>query len=97
MTYEEEQLLATIAQERVCVVMLGALFADVKQLKRLSAGDCGVFFYARGYGRLKGAVQGMVQSFGHIVAVHLPPYPADTVGVVVEAGGQRATYSFGPF
>ena len=97
MTYSEEQLLATIAQERVCVVMLGALFADVAQLKRLSASECGVFFYARGYGRLKSAVEGMVESFGHIVAVHLPPYPADTVGVVVEAAGQRATYSFGPY
>jgi hypothetical protein len=96
MTYSEQQLLTTIGQERVCVVMLGALFADVAQLERLSGGACGVFFYARGYGRLKSAVQGLVESFGHIVAVHLPPSPADAVGAVVEAAGQQTTYSFGP-
>ena len=77
--------------------MLGALFADVPTLKRLAGGSCGVFFYARGYGRLKSAVEGLVESLGQVVAIHLPPQPADTVGVVVEANGQRGAYDFGPF
>jgi hypothetical protein len=96
MKYSEQQVLTTIGAQQVFVVMLGALFADVPTLKRLS-GERGVFFYARGYGRLKSAVQGLVQSLGHIVAIHVPPHPADTASVVVEANGLKTNYPLGPF
>jgi hypothetical protein len=89
MTYMEPALLTAIEQGDVFVIMLGALFADVATLKRLS-GDHGVFFYARGYGRLKSAVRGLLESFGHVGALHLPPQAANGP-VTITVGGQTIT------
>jgi hypothetical protein len=90
MTFTEDQLLASIDGEKVVVIMLGALFADVKTLKRLS-GDRGIFFYTRGYGRLKSAVQGLIDSLTHVAAVHLPASAADATSATVEIAGQTVT------
>jgi hypothetical protein len=88
--FSEDQLLTTIDGEKVVVIMLGALFADVKTLKKLS-GDRGIFFYARGYGRLKTAVQGLIDSLAHVAAVHLPATEADATSATLEIAGQSVT------
>jgi hypothetical protein len=88
--FTEDQLLSTINGEKVVVIMLGALFADVKTLKKLS-GDRGIFFYTRGYGRLKTAVQGLIDALTHVAAVHLPASAADATSATVEIAGQSVT------
>lgn len=94
--YEESDIINKANAHHVPIIMLGALFAHVPTLKRLSA-DRGVFFYARDYRALKSAVRGFIESLGQIVAIHLPPKPADAMRVVVEANGQTGAYDFGPF
>jgi hypothetical protein len=88
--FTQDQLLTTINGEKVVVIMLGALFADVNTLRTLS-GDRGIFFYTRGYGRLKAAVQGLIDSLAHIAALHLPASAADATSATVEIGGQSVT------
>jgi hypothetical protein len=88
--FTEDQLLTTIDGEKIVVIMLGALFADVKTLRTLS-GDRGIFFYTRGYLRLKTAVQGLVDALTHVAAVHLPASTADATSATVEIAGQSVT------
>jgi hypothetical protein len=85
----EPALLSAIEEGDVFVIMLGALFADVSTLKRL-AGDHGIYVYARGYGRLKNAVRGLLESFGHVGALHLPPQSASGP-VTITLAGQSVT------
>ncbi|MFT3925981.1 MAG: vWA domain-containing protein [Myxococcales bacterium] len=85
----EPELLSEITDSKVFVIMLGALFADVPELKRL-AGDRGIYVYARGYGRLKSAVKGLLESFQHVGALHLPPQYAKGP-VTVSFAGQTIT------
>ena len=61
-----------------------------KTLKTLS-GDRGVFFYTRGYGRLKSAVQGLIESLAHVAAVHLPATEADATSATIELAGESVT------
>lgn len=88
--YEESELITTIDDEKVVVIMLGALLADVDSLKRL-AGDRGIYVYARGYGRLKSAVAGLIESLSHVAAVHLPQEVADADSVTLKIDGQTLT------
>ncbi len=87
--FMEPALLAAIEQGDVFVIMLGALFADVDTLRRL-AGDHGIYFYARGYGRLKSAVRELLESFGHVAALELPPEFANGP-VTITLAGQSVT------
>ncbi len=88
--YTQSQLLNTIEQQGVFVIMLGALMADVDALRTL-AGDRGVYFYARGYGRLRNAVQPFLESFAEMVQIGIPPEYADADSIIVEAGGLSLT------
>lgn len=90
MSYEEAELISTIDDEKVVVIMLGALLADVPTLKRLS-GDRGVYFYARGYGRLKTAVAGLIESLSHMAAIHLPKAVGDAEEVTLMVEGESVT------
>jgi hypothetical protein len=93
--YDQAGLISTIADHDVIVIMLGALFADVKTLKAL-AGEHGVFVYARGYGRLKTAVQGLTDALTHIAAVRLPASAKDADQATLEIAGQKVTLPLSP-
>ena len=84
--YLEDQIIQTIEQNQVVIIMLGALFADLDTLKRL-AGRRGVYVYARGYGRLKSEVAGLIESVAHLSAVRLPKEAA-RAEVTLEIAGQ---------
>jgi hypothetical protein len=55
------------------------------------AGDNGVYFYARGYGRLKSAVAGLIESLSRIAAVHLPPAADEADRATLNVSGQSVT------
>jgi hypothetical protein len=70
--YKKAELVRTIAADHVFVVMLGALFADVGELKSL-AGPRGAYFYTPLYADLRPQVAGLVQALAHGAAIEIPP------------------------
>lgn len=65
MAFSREEVVEIVAEQRLCVLVLGSLFADPNELREL-AGDCGVYFYTPAYGDLKAAVGGYIESISHM-------------------------------
>ena len=70
--YKKAEIVRTIADDHVFVVMLGALFADVGELKSL-AGPGGAYFYTPLYADLHAQVAGLVKALAHGAAIEIPP------------------------
>jgi hypothetical protein len=90
MNYEKAALIDTITDNHVAVLMLGALFADVSEMRQL-AGPLGFFFYTPTYDRLRSAVSEYVASLGEIVAIELDPQYAEADSVEIELDGASTT------
>jgi hypothetical protein len=69
--FAKNQLASTIADENVCVLILGSLFSDPAELADFSRG-CGAYFYTPGYRDLKSAVSEYVESLGNMIEVNIP-------------------------
>jgi hypothetical protein len=83
------ELLTTIQDHGVVVVMLGALLADVPEMRELT-GQRGVLFYTRYYDGLRAQMQAYLESLGEIVEVQLSPEHAQASSVLLEVEGVSA-------
>jgi hypothetical protein len=83
------ELLTTIQDHGVVVVMLGALLADVPEMRELT-GQRGVLFYTRYYDGLRAQMQAYLESLGEIVEVQLSPEHAQAPSVILEVEGISA-------
>lgn len=70
-TYVKSQLLQTIGEHEVCVLMLGSLFSDPDELRGFT-GSCGAYFYTPSYGDLKSAVMAYVDSLRGLTQLTIP-------------------------
>jgi hypothetical protein len=89
--YTKPELLQTTREHGVIVVMLGALLADVPEMRDL-IGDRGALFYTRYYSELRAQMQAYLESLGEIVEVHLDPEYAEASSVVVTVDGLSTTW-----
>jgi hypothetical protein len=97
--YKKADILKTIAADGVVVVMLGALFADVKELETL-AGSRGVYVYTPLYADMQSQVQALIAALANGVALDIPadiaqnrPLRADGTKTpfVLEIAGESVT------
>ncbi len=70
-SYTKAELIETIEDHRVCVLMLGSLFSEPSELRDFSS-SCGFYFYTRGYSELKSAVSEYVESLGSMTELRIP-------------------------
>jgi hypothetical protein len=85
------ELLSTIERHGVIVVMLGALLADVPEMRDL-AGLRGVLFYTRYYSELREQMRAYLESLGEIVEVELDPAYGDASSVTLAVDGISTTW-----
>jgi hypothetical protein len=85
--YKKSEIVQSISDDRVFVVMLGALFADVGELKSL-AGPRGVYFYTPLYADLHAQVANLVSALSHGAAIEIPPAVAAQRPLRLDIGGQ---------
>jgi len=88
--FSKSQLLSTIADENVCVLILGSLFSDPAELSDFAEG-CGTYFYTPGYGQLKSAVSEYVEALGTMVEVNVPAEVRGDGDVEFAVGSLSAT------
>jgi hypothetical protein len=88
--HTREGLVREAADEGVVVVMLGALLADVDELRALK-GDRGFYFYTPFYGSMRQAVAPLFSALANMVELRLPPERAGAEAVEVDAGGQSTS------
>jgi hypothetical protein len=91
MRHTKPELLETMRDHGVIVVMLGALLADVPEMRDLT-GDRGVLFYTRYYSELRATMQAYLESLGEIVEVHVDPEFAEASSFVLVVDGLEATW-----
>jgi len=84
--YTKPPIVQKISDQRIVVVMLGALFADVTEMKSLM-GPRGVFFYTPLYKDLRASVEQYLSSAAGMVEVRIPPEQAQARPIHIEAGG----------
>ncbi len=87
--WEQEPLLEMIEQEDVTVVMLGALFADIDQMRTLTRHD-GVFFYTPFYADMGHQLDTYVTSLKQMARVTVPAEYAGADRIEVEVDGEVA-------
>ena len=87
--WEQEQLLELVEAEGVTVVMLGALFADIDQMRTLTQHD-GVFFYTPFYADMGHQLDDYVTSLKQMARITLPSEYAEADRVEIEVDGQVA-------
>lgn len=87
--HQRSALLQTIANEGIFVIMVGALFADIAELKSLM-GARGVFFYGPYFSDVKPMVERYIDSFQNLVAVTLAPGFAGAEAVDIDVDGLSA-------
>lgn len=75
--YKKADILKTIANDGVVVIMLGALFADVNELKTL-AGARGVYVYTPLYANMQSQVHDLISALASGVALDIPADVADS-------------------
>lgn len=85
--YKKSDIVQSIAQDHVFVVMLGALFADFDELSSL-AGPNGVYFYTPLYPNLSAQVSNLVTALSHGAAVDIPADMAGAGELVLQVGGE---------
>jgi hypothetical protein len=84
--FDKPELVDTIRSEGVVVVMLGALLADVSEMRDLTAGR-GVVFYTHYYSDLRAQMQAYIESLGEVAQVELTPDYADATNITINVGG----------
>jgi hypothetical protein len=90
--YTKPPIVQKIADQQIAVVMLGALFADVAELKSLM-GSRGVFFYTPLYKDLRASVEQFLRSAAEMVEVRIPPEQAQARPIHIEVGGVSVDFS----
>lgn len=88
--FDKAQIVSLLRENHVAVLMLGAVFSDIAEMREL-AGPYGVFFYTPGYEDLRNSVRQYVESLSNMVALHLPPEYANADEIQISAGGQELT------
>ena len=88
--YTQSELINTINDNGVFVVMLGALLADVDELRDL-AGNRGVYFYTPYYDDMRALMSGYLDSLAELVSVAIPPEYADADSIQIDVGDQSVT------
>jgi len=86
----ESELISTTNDNGVFVVMLGALLADVDELRGL-AGDRGIYFYTPYYDDMRALMSGYLDSLAELVEVAIPPEYSDADSIQIDVGGQSVT------
>jgi hypothetical protein len=86
MTHTKAEIMDTVSSEGIPVIMLGALFADVSELRDL-AGPRGVYFYTPLYDDLRTEVERLIDALANMVVVDLPPEAAENRPLLIEVGG----------
>ena len=87
--FEKSEILQMIAEEDILVVMLGALFADIGEIKDL-AGPNGIYFYTPLYEDLRDQVAEYLDSLAEMVELTLPPEHAGSRPIEIDVGGVSA-------
>lgn len=87
--WEEDELMDLVEQEGVVVVVLGALFADMDQMRDLTEHD-GVFFYTPFYADMDEQVEQYVESLQQMTRLTVPSAFAGAERIEIEVGGERA-------
>jgi von Willebrand factor type A domain-containing protein len=88
--YDRAGLVREADAKGVTVVMLGALLADVDELKALK-GEHGFYFYTPFYSSMRDAVAPLFSALANVVELRLPPERANAEAVEVGVGGQSAS------
>jgi hypothetical protein len=86
--FEEADVLAQLDDERVFVIALGALLADVSFLRDLTRGR-GVFVYTREFSALLGAVTPYLESLEQLIEVRIAELDPPPSEVRVELDGME--------
>jgi hypothetical protein len=88
--YTQSELIDTINDNGVIVVMLGALLADVDELRDL-AGSRGVYFYTPYYSDMRELMAEYFNSLEQMVELSIPEAYADAEAIQIEVGEQSTT------
>jgi hypothetical protein len=87
--HEKAELIEAIADSGVAVLMLGALFADVAEMRQL-VGPRGFYFYTPLYDDLRATLDGYLDSLRELVVVRIPPEHANSP-LEIEVAGESVT------
>jgi hypothetical protein len=85
--YKKQDIVQTLADDGVFVIMLGALFADVNELKSL-AGPRGVYFYTPLYANMNDEVSDLIQALASGAALDIPADIAQKRPLRIEIAGE---------
>lgn len=85
--YKKPEIVKTIADDGVFVVMLGALFADVAELRSL-AGPNGVYFYTPLYANMRDQVNHLILALAHGAALDIPAATAQKRPLRLDIAGE---------
>ena len=85
MTHTKAEIIDTVSSEGIPVIMLGALFADVSELRAL-AGPRGVYFYTPLYDDLSAEVSRMIDALARMAIVEVPPEDAAALPLRLDVG-----------
>lgn len=84
--YTKDQLINTIADNGIVVIMLGALFSDVNEMEEL-AGDRGIFIYEKTFLAIEDTAQEYVNSLENIVKMTVASANADADTITLAVNG----------
>jgi hypothetical protein len=93
--FSKADILSLLQQNHVGVLMLGAVFSDVAEMREL-AGPYGVFFYTPGYEDLRAYVQQYVSSLANLALLRLPPEYANASEVQISVAGEQVNVDPSP-
>jgi hypothetical protein len=85
-TYTKDRIIQTVNGNGVAVLMLGALFADVSEMRQLM-GNRGFFFYTRLYDDMRAALEQYLKSLENMVELRIPADQAAGDSIRVEVDG----------
>ncbi|MCH9681345.1 MAG: VWA domain-containing protein [Deltaproteobacteria bacterium] len=89
-TWTEDAVLELVEQEDITVVMLGALLADLGQMRDLTQHD-GVYFYTPFYADMHEQLDDYVASLKQMARLTVPVDFADADRIEIEVGGHSVT------
>lgn len=89
-TFDKPAIVDLVEDNQLCVLVLGSLFADPKELRDL-AGPCGVFFYTPSYGDLKSAVSSYVESMSQLSEITISSEARGEGALSLSVGELEAT------
>jgi len=84
--HTKAEIIETVSNEGIPVIMLGALFADVPELRAL-AGPRGVFFYTPLYADLRAEMNRVLDALANTVVVDIAAEDAAERPLRIEVGG----------